>query len=150
MARVAKKSSSRKNLTWIVSGAVVVVGVATGLILSSGGSSTKTSALPTNLCGAWKAMSTYNAAHPPQHTYPDLKRSLTSSYDALSAVTTAPQPVSSNLGEAVKASRAMITVVDEIIAKKNLSAAQKTASLNDIKVWASSTKAIATWSKSHC
>jgi len=150
VARVAKKSSSRKNVTLILVGVVIVAGVALGAISLKSGSTKKSVALPTNICGAWKAISTYNAAHPPQHTYSDLKTSLTYSYNALNAVTTAPPAISNDLGQAVSSSKAMIVVIDQIIAKTNLSKAQKTASLNEIKLWASSTKAIATWSKSHC
>lgn len=149
MASVDKKSSSRTRFILTVAIAVVVAGIAAATILWAT-TSPKKAAASTNLCTAWTNVTNYTKAHPPKHTYPDLKSTLTYSYDALNAVSSAPPVIATDLGQAVSSSQAMIAVIDKIMAKVNLSSAQKSASLTEIKLWASSTQAIATWSKNHC
>lgn len=140
--------SNQQHRIVVILTALIVVSVA-GVAIWRSEPSHQTSASE-SLCTELALVASYNASHPPKHTYPDLKATLTFANRHYASVVHPPAIEVSNLAKAVSSSSAMIDVIDKIMAKQSFTSAQNKASLNDILIWRKSTNALTHWQKSHC
>jgi hypothetical protein len=149
---VATNRESRRigadRVAIVISG-VLVVAVAIGVGIWKSSSSAKTAAGP-NLCTAIASVASYNTAHPPKHTYPDLKATLSYAEGEYSIVSPVPSSEAHVLATAVGTLRSMITVIDRIERHDKFTVAQDKASFNDILVWRKTASTLSKWQKAHC
>ena len=132
----------------IVSGVLVVASVV-GVGIWKATPNSKTSA-GRNLCTAIASVASYNVAHPPKHTYPDLKTTLSYAEGEYSNVSPVPSSEAHVLATAVGTLRSMIAVIDRIEHHDKFTVAQDKASFNDILVWRKTASALSKWQKSAC
>jgi len=126
---------------------LVVAAIGTTLVLRS--SSSKAS--PTKeLCGVLANIAAYGAKHPPKHTYPDLKATLTYDHGQFASVTVAPPAIAGPAATATASSAALLADIATIQAKVKMSKASLNAAINDIKVWKKANASLSTWQKATC
>jgi len=140
-------STGRNYLIGILVPIVLVAAVGTTLALRS--STSKAS--PTKaLCTALANIAANGKAHPPKHTYPDLKATLTYDHEQFASVKVSPTSIAGPASTATASSAALLADIATIQSKVKMSKARLNAAINDIKVWKKANASLSTWQKATC
>jgi hypothetical protein len=147
-SKPSQPSANSQRGVVAVAGVVIVSAVAGVAIWRVSGSPKKAPGLA--LCQAIQNVASYNAAHPPKHTYPDLNATLTYAHSQYAAVSSVPTSQVSNLSGAISSSEAMIKVIHLITSHQKFTVGQDKASFKQILLWRKTTKALTSYQQSNC